>query len=122
MEGVLQKLNRPKTLVVVVVVAFVIDGLLFYRYQHSITKALTSGPSAVATAAPTSFTAPTEQKGSSPTEQKGSSSTKKTDGAKKGILATALDALGLDGSSETAQTPYVPLSRLSASSPPETRD
>ena len=123
MEGVLQKLNRPKALVVVVVVAFVVNGLLFYRYQHSITEALTSGsslaaePGAVATAAPASFSVPAEQ-------QKSSSPKKKTDDAKKGILATALDKLGLDvdGSSETSQTPYVPLSRLSASPAPETGD
>jgi hypothetical protein len=120
MEGVLQKLNRPKALLVVVVVAFVIDGLLLYRYQHSITEAFAAGPSlaaepsTVSTAAPTSFAVPTSQKASSPA--------KKTDGDRKGILASALDTLGLARSSGSSQIPYVPLSHLSASSPQETHD
>ena len=126
MEGVLQILNRPKALVVVVVIAFIINGLLFYRYQHNLSEALAAGPSlaaaepsTVATATPTSFAVPSGQKESS--------STKETDGKKRrGIRATALDTLGLAPSPGSSQgsslTPYVPLSHLSASSPQETRN
>src|SRR5215210_6912428 len=107
MEGVLKKLNRPKALVIVVVIAFIINALLFYRYQHNLSEALAAGPSLaaaepssiVSTAAPTSFAAPAEQKASSPA--------KKTDGERKGILATALDTLGLAPSSVSSQIPYV---------------
>src|SRR5215204_2573544 len=105
MEGVLQKLNRPKALVIVVVIAFVIDGLLLYSYQHNITEALAAGPSlaaaepssTVSTAVPTSFAVPTSQKASS--------SAKGTDGEKRGILASASDTLGLAPSSVSSQTP-----------------
>jgi cytoskeletal protein RodZ len=122
MEGVLKKLNRPKALVIVVVIAFIINALLFYRYQHNLSEALAAGPSLaaaepssiVSTAAPTSFAVPAEQKASSPA--------KKTDAESKGILASALDTLGLAPSSGSSQIPYVPLSHLSASSPKETHD
>ena len=128
MEGVLQSLNRPKALVIVVVIAFIINGLLFYRYQHNLSEALAAGPSlegepsAVATAAPTSFAVPAGQKEPP--------SAKEAGGKKKGILATALGTLGLDrslgspqGSPQgSSQIPYVPLSHLSAGSPQETYD
>src|SRR5215208_931586 len=129
MEGVLKMLNRPKALVIVVVIAFIINGLLFYRYQHNLSEALAAGPSlegepsAVSTAAPTSFAVPAREKESS--------SSKEADGKKKrGILATALGTLGLDRSLGSLQgsplgsslTPYVPLSHLSAASPQETYD
>src|SRR5215212_2340675 len=125
MEGVLQSLNRPKALVIVVVIAFIINGLLFYRYQHNLSEALAAGPSlaaaepsTVSTAAPTSFAVPAGQKESS--------SAKEASGKKKGILATALETLGLDSSLRSSQgsslTPYVPLSHLSAASPQETRN
>src|SRR5215207_3717263 len=125
MEGVLQILNRPKALLVVMVIAFIINGLLFYRYQYNLSEALAAGsdlvgePSSVATAAPTSFAVPAGEKESS--------SAKEADGKKKrGILATALGTLGLDRSLGSPQgsslTPYVPLSHLSASFPQETQD
>ena len=130
MEGVLKMLNRPKALVIVVVIAFIINGLLFYRYQHKLSEAVAAEPSlavaepgTVSTAAPTSFAVPAGEKESS--------SAKEADGKKKrGILATALDTLGLDRSLGSPQesplgsslTPYVPLSHLSAASPQETYD
>ena len=125
MEGVLQILNRPKALLVVVVIAFIINGLLFYRYQHNLSEALAAGPSlaaaepsTVSTATPTSFAVPAGQKASSPA--------KEADGGRKGTLATTLDTLRLafspSSSQGSSQTPYVPLSNLSASSPQETHD
>jgi len=119
MEGVLQILNRPKALLVVMVIAFIINGLLFYRYQHKLSEAAAAEPSAVATATPTSFAVPAGQKESS--------SAKEADGKKKrGILATALSTLRLDRSLGSPQgsslTPYVPLSHLSALSLQENRN
>ena len=125
MEGVLKMLNRPKALVVVVVIAFIINGLLFYRYQHNLSEALAAGPSlaaaepsTVSTATPTSFAVPAGQKASSPA--------KEADGDRKGTLAITLGTLSLAFSPSSSQgsshTPYVPLSNLSASSPQETRD